>query len=195
MKRTKWLIAAIISAALVAALGSCAKPPVAEVEAAKAAVAKAESDADVPVYAADSLSRAKDSLSRMQKEYDAKKYDAAKTLAQETVQAADKAISDARSNKERVRSSASSTIAAVKAALAETEGALAGAKKNRKVKLDFAAVADELAAVKKTIAAAESDYNGGSFMAAQDKAESAQSKLRDISSRIADAVRAAGKKK
>jgi len=195
MKQMKWTIVALIAVALVAALGSCAKPPVAEAEAAKAAVAKAESDADVPAYAPDSLSRAKDSLSRMQKELDAKKYDAAKSLALETVQAAEKAISDAKTNKERVRSSASSTIAAVKAALSEVEGALAGARRNRAVKLDFAGAAAEIDALKKAVASAESDFNNGAFKIALEKAESAQSKVRDLSSRIADAVRAAGRKK
>ncbi len=195
MKHMKWIAAALISVALVATLGSCAKPPKAEVEAAQAAIAKAESDADVPVYAADSLSRAKDTFARMQKELDAKKYDAAKALAQETVQAADKAIADAKANKERAKSSASSTLSAVKTAIGEAEAALAAAKKTRGVKLDFAAVAEELEAIKRSASSAEADFNNGLYKIALEKAESAQSKLRDLSSRIADAVREAGKKK
>lgn len=195
MKSPKWLIAAFVMAAVAASFSSCAKPPAAEIEAAKAAVSKAESDIDVPIYAADSLARAKEALGRMQQQVDAKKYDAAKASAQEAVQAADKAISDARTNKDRARADASSTIGAVKAGIAEAEGALAAARRNRKVKFDYAGANAELAALKKSIAAAEADYNGNAFRAALDKAESAQSKLRDLSSRIADAVRAAGSKK
>jgi len=195
MKHITWLTAALMSVALVATLGACAQPPKAEVEAAKAAITRAESDADVPVYAADSLARAKDTFARMQKELDAKKYDSAKALAQETVQAADKAISDAKANKDRAKNSAASTLSAVKTAIGEAETALAAAKKTRGVKLDFAAAAEELEGIKKSAAAAEGDFNNGMYKQALEKAESAQSKLRDLSSRIADAVREAGKKK
>jgi hypothetical protein len=195
MKHAKWSIAALISVALAATFVSCAQPPKAEVEAAQAAIARAESDADVPVYAADSLARAKDTYARMQKELDAKKYDAAKSLAQETVQAADKAISDAKSNKERIKSSAATTLSAVKSAIPETEGALASARKTRGVKLDFAAAGSDLENIKRSVAAAEADFNGGSFKTALEKAEGAQSRLRDLNSRIAEAVRAVSRKK
>lgn len=195
MKETKKLVVALISVALVAALASCAKPPKAEIDAAKAAVVKAESDADVPTYAADSLARAKESLAKMQKEFDAKKYDAAKALAKETVQAAEKAVSDAKANKDRAKSSAASLLSSIKAALAEAEGALAAARKTRGVKLDFAASAAEIEAIKKSLASAEADYNGGAFKTALEKAESAQAKLRDLTNRISDAVRAVSRKK
>lgn len=195
MKHITWLTAALISVAFVVTFGSCAQPPKAEVEAAQAAIARAEKDADVPVYAADSLARAKDTFSRMQKELDAKKYDAAKSLAQETVQAADKAIADAKTNKDRAKSSAASTLSAVKTAIGEAEGALAAAKTTRGVKLDFAAVSEEFEAIKKTAASAETDFNNGLYKPSLEKAESVQSKVRDLSSRIADAVRAASKKK
>ena len=195
MKHGSWLTAALISVALVATLGACAKPPKAEVDAAQAAIARAESDADVPVYAADSLARAKDTFSRMRKELDAKKYDAAKALAKETVQAADKAIADAKTNKDRAKNSAASTLGAVKTAIGEAETALAAAKQTRGVKLDFAAVGEELEAIKRSATSAESDFSNGMYKPALEKAESAQSKLRDLSSRIADAVREASRKK
>ena len=47
MNRNKLLHAAVVAIALAAFLGSCAKPPQAEIDAAKEAVAKAESDADL----------------------------------------------------------------------------------------------------------------------------------------------------
>lgn len=195
MKRMKWLIAALSVAALVITLGSCAKPPKAEVDAAVAAVARAEGDADVLMYAPESLARAKDSLAKMQKELEAKKYDAAKALAQETVQSAEKAIADGKSNKERAKSSATSTLSAVKTALDEAEKALAAAKKTRGVKFDFPAAAAEIDALKKSVASAEADFNNGAYKSALEKAESAQSKIRDLMNKIAEAVRAVGKKK
>ncbi len=130
MKTIKLLTLIIISLTLILALGSCAKPPTAEADAARASVAAAESNPDVPMYAANTLSRAKDSLSRMQNELDAKKYDSAKTLALETVKIADEAAAEAKTAKERVKSSASSVFDSLKKNIAETEKALAAAKKN-----------------------------------------------------------------
>jgi len=195
MNRNKLLHAAVVAIALAAFLGSCAKPPQAEIDAAKEAVAKAESDADAPVYAAATLESAKEALSRTLKEAEAKRYDQAKALALETVQIAEKAIADGKTGKERAKASAASTIAAVKTALADAEKALAAARKTRGVKLDFAAVAAELAAAGKTLASAEADFNNGAFKYALEKSESAQSAVRGITGRIADAVRAVSKKK
>lgn len=195
MNRKTMIFTALAAVALVVYLGSCAKPPQAEIDAAKEAVAKAESDADAPVYAAETLASAKDSLSRTLKESEAKRYDQAKALALETVQIAEKAISDGKAGKERAKTSAASTIESVKSDVADAEKALAGARKTRGVKLDFAAVASEIDAVKKNLAAAESDFNNGAYKYALEKAESAQAAIRDITGRISTAVRAVSRKK
>jgi len=195
MKKIKWLSIIIISLTLILALGSCAKPPTAEADAARAAVAAAESNPDVPMYAANTLARAKDSLSRMQNELDAKKYESAKTLALETVKIADEAAAEAKTAKERVKASASSVFDSLKKNIAETEKALAAAGKTRGIKLDFTAASAELAAIKKAMDAAGSDFNSGAFKTSLEKGESAQSRLTALNRLISDAVRDASKKK
>ena len=195
MKFIKSFFVVLISLALVAAMASCSKPPQAEIDAAKAAVARAEADADVGVYAAESLAAAKDSLSRMQKELDAKNYDTTKSLALETVTAAEKAISDAKANKEKARASASSVLAALKNDINETEKALATAKKTRGIKFDFTAAGTELGSIKAVFSSAEKDFNAGSYKKALATGETASSRLRALMRQISDAVRASSKKK
>lgn len=195
MNKIKFLAFAGIALALSVAFGSCAKPPVAEMDAATAAVSRAESDADVVAYAADSLKRAKDSLARMQGEADAKRYDAAKTLALETVQAAEKAIADGKTGKERAKQTATDLVGAIKASLVEAENALASARRTRGVKLDFNSISTEIAEVRNATGAFESDFNAGNYRGAVQKGETLRSKLADIVNRISEAVRAASRKK
>lgn len=187
-------LALVVMLAALAAV-SCAKPPTAEVEAAKAAVARAEQDKDAQVYAPDSLRRATDALARMDAELQAKRYDAVKALAAEAGQAADKAIADGKANKERVKTQATSLSGAVKAALAELDTALAAAKKVRGVKLDFKALDAEVAAQKDAAAAAEGAIGKGEFKQAADAFQAIQARVADIQARIAEAVRAVSKKK
>ncbi|HCM26287.1 MAG: hypothetical protein A2Z99_00865 [Treponema sp. GWB1_62_6] len=195
MNKSKFVAIAGVALSLTLALGSCAKPPVAEMDAATAAVSRAEGDADVVAYAADSLKRAKDSLARMQGEADAKRYDAAKTLALETVQAAEKAIGDGKTGKERAKQTATDLSGTIKASLIEAENALAGARKTRGVRLDFAGIGAEITEAKNSVAAFESDFNSGNYRGAIQKGETLRSKLADIINRISEAVRAASKKK
>lgn len=194
MKKIKVIAIIMISLTLIISMNSCAKPPTAEVDAAKAAVASAESNPDVPMYAADALARAKDSLSKMQKELDAKIYDSAKALALETVKNANAAVADAKAAKERIKSSASSLLDSLKKGLEETEKALTSAKKTRRIKLDFAAVSAEIGTIKKAADSAVSDFNSGAFRTALEKGESVQSSLSALNKLISDAVRAASKK-
>jgi hypothetical protein len=195
MKLMKGILVVLVSLALVGNLISCSKPPQAEIDAAKAAVARAEADVDVGVYAPASLAAAKEALARMEKELDAKQYDATKARALETVAAADKAISDAKENKEKTKSSASSVLNALKNDIVETEKALASAKKTRGAKIDFAAAGTELAAIKTAYASAEKDFNSGSYKTALTNAEAAAARLRALMKQISDAVRATSKKK
>jgi len=195
MKTFKWFALASIATLLLFGFASCAKPPTAEVENAKAAVSKAEQDVNVTRYAPDSLKRAKDTLARMQSELDAKRYDVAKGLALETIQAAEKAIADGKSNMERAKASSADLIKTINASLAEAEKALSAARGVRGIKLDFAALATELTTIKTSIAAAEADSTKGDYKSALEKAQAAQSKIADLTNRISEAVRAASRKK
>jgi flagellin-like hook-associated protein FlgL len=185
----------LIVALVVLVLGACAKPPTAEIEAATAAVAKAEADADAVQYAAPSVARAKDALSRMQAAVAAKQYDSAKTLAQETIQAADKVIADGASAKARARDEATSLLLTVKTALAETADSLAAAARVRGISLDVAGTDREIQAAASVVDAMGADVSAGNYNAAISKGQSVRSTLGTIQQRITSAVQAVSRKK
>jgi hypothetical protein len=189
------LVKPVFAALLILGLFACAKPPQAEIDAAKAAVAKAAANSDVVTYASEALARAQDALSRMQTELTAKHYDKVKTLALEASAAAEKAITEALANKEKVKADAAALIAAMKKALPEAEKTINAAKKIRNTKLDFAALAKSLAGAKTSITQADADFANGNFMAAWNKASAVQTTLADGEKTVADAVQAATKKK
>lgn len=189
------LVRPVLAALLVIGLFACAKPPQAEIDAAKAAVATAAASSDVVTYAPETLARAQDALSRMETELAAKKYDKVKTLALEASAAAAKALTDAAANKEKVKADAAALIAAMKKALPEAEKTVNAAKRIPKTGLDFAALARSLAAAKASLAEADADYANGSFMAAFTKATSVQTALADGERTVNNAVQAATKKK
>jgi hypothetical protein len=185
----------VLAAVLILGLFACAKPPQAEIDAAKAAVAKAAANSDVVTYAPEALARAQDALSRMQTELTAKHYDKVKTLALEASAAAEKAISEALANKEKVKADAAALIAAMKKALPEAEKTIAAAKRIPRTGLDFTALAKALADARTSLAGAEADQANGNFMAALNKASAVQTALADGERTVANAVQAATKKK
>lgn len=194
MSRTKiWVIALITLSVLIVA--ACSKPPTAEMDKAVAAVARAEKDADTVEYAPDGLKRAKDSLTRMQAEAAAKKYDSAKALADETVKAAEKAMADGKTAKTRAKDDATALVGTIKTSLKEVETALEAARKVRGIKFDFAAAAKDIQAAAGTVAAAEADLAVGNYKASLEKGQAVRSVLGTIKNRIAEAVQAVSKKK
>jgi hypothetical protein len=96
-------LALFLAAGTVLLAGGCAKPPTEEMDAASAAVTRAENDPDAVTYAGNSLARAREALNRMSVEADSKRYDAAKSFAAEAIAAADKAISDGRAGAARAK--------------------------------------------------------------------------------------------
>ncbi|OHD20461.1 MAG: hypothetical protein A2Y38_06705 [Spirochaetes bacterium GWB1_59_5] len=189
------IVTAVFAIVAVALAVSCAKPPVAEMEAANQALTKAEADADARLYAPDSLTKARDLIARMKAGSDEKRYDDAKTLAAEAVVAAEKAIQDGVSGKAKAKSDATSLIATVKATLAEVQQAFAAARKVRGIKLDATAVDTGLKEAATTLAGAESDNAKADYKAAIGKAQNTRSSLAALQKLVTDAVQAASRKK
>lgn len=185
----------LIVALAVLVLGACAKPPTAEMDAATAAVAKAEADADAVQYAAPSVARAKDALARMQAAAEAKQYDSAKSLAQETIQAAEKAITDGAVGKNRARDESSALLQTVKTALAEASSSLAAAARIRGIGLDVAGTDREIQAAARIVDAMGADVSAGNYNAALTKGQGVRATLGTIQQRISGAVQAATRKK
>ncbi|MDP3180038.1 MAG: DUF4398 domain-containing protein [Spirochaetaceae bacterium] len=174
---------------------SCARPPQAELNAAKAAVEKASQDPDVERYAAEDLARAREALSRAQTDVQARRYDKAKASALEASAAAAKALADAPAAKARAKDAAAAQIAELKAAIPEAEKLIVSTKKVKTVRLDSAAAAKIIAAAKAALEEAERDYLAGDYIGAQGKAEGAKNSIADLSREISTAVQAATRKK
>jgi hypothetical protein len=175
--------------------GGCAKPPTEEMEAAKAAVTRAENDADAVIYAGNTLARAREALNRMSVEADSKRYDAAKSFATEAVAAADKAVSDGRAGAARAREEASSLITLVRTGISETGDAIQAAWTSGKVGLDYGAINRDLETVRRTADQAEVSLAGNNYQEALDRGRSARAGLSDINQKLSAAATAASRKK
>ena len=197
MRKFSWIIVSAVSALIVTSmLASCGgQVPTADIDAAKAAVAKADADGNTQNYAPDSLAVAKDSLAKTLPAVDAKKYTDAKALAQATVQAANKALADGQTGAAKAKDSATALMGTLNASVTEVENALAGAKKTRGIKLDFTALTKDLNATKAQVSAAQTDVSGNNYKSAIQKGEAARSALAELLNRIAEGVRAASRKK
>jgi hypothetical protein len=174
---------------------ACAKPPVEEMEAATAAVTRAENDADAVTYAGNTLSRARESLNRMTAEADSKRYDAAKSYAAEALAAADKAVADGRAGADRAREEAANLLAAVKTGVTETGGSIRAAQSSGKLGLDFAGINRDFETVRRTVDQAEVSLAGNNVQDALDKGRSARAGLSDINQKLSSAATAASRKK
>jgi len=193
MRLLKRLVPAALAISLI--LVACAKPPQAEIDSAKAQVAKAAQDADVVAYAPETLKRAEEALAKMEAELKAKHYDKVKAFAAEAQAAGIAAFADAKTGKERVKAQASSLIEAIKKALPDAEKTYASAKRVKSAKLDLAAIAKGLAEVKAGFAEVEKAFSDGSYLSARDKAQALQTKLADLVKTMSEAVQATARKK
>ena len=185
----------LIPLALVLALGACAKPPQAEIDGARAAVASAAKNADVVAYAPDTLKSAQDKLAQMETELAARHYDKVKTLAVDAKATADSAANEAAKNKEKAQADASTLIDALKRALPQAQAKIAAARGVRGIKLDFAALSRQITETKAAIADADRDLAAGNFASALQKATAVQNQLNDGEKAVADAVQAAANRK
>ena len=192
MKYLKVLIPVVL---VLLALGACAKPPQADIDAARAAVASAAKNDDVMAYAPDTLKSAQDKLAQMETELGAKHYDKVKTLALDAQATAGSASNDAAKNKEKAQADASTLVDAMKKALPDAEAKIATAKRVRGIKLDFKALGQQLTDAKAAVADAEKDLVAGSFASALQKATAIQAQLNDAEKVASDAVQAASTKK
>jgi hypothetical protein len=176
-------------------VGACAKPPQADIDAARTAVADAAKNADIVAYAPDTLKSAQDKLAQMETELTAKHYDKVKALAQDAKATAGTAASDAAKGKEKAQADATALIAALKQALPEASKKLADARRVRGIKLDFAGLTKQLSDAQAAVADADKDLTDGNFDMALQKAAAVQAQLSDGEKAIADAIQATGNKK
>jgi hypothetical protein len=175
--RKLWVVAigGLVVLAVSILITACAKPPTEEMEAARTAVARAENDPDVAVYAVSTLARAREALSNMEAEALAKRYETARNYAAEAVTNAEKAINDARTAVARAKEDSTNALNALRNAVSETDTAITQGKRNR-LTLNWTQI--------------DSDFQGAQTIAGEAEAAAAADRYRNVVER-ANAARTA----
>jgi uncharacterized membrane protein YccC len=193
MRKFRYVIFAAIIAA--AALTSCAKPPIEEMDNAIAAVSRAENDPDVVNYAANSLLRAREALAQMQAEADAKRYDAARRLAGDAQTLAEKAISDSRAAVIRIKEEADNAVSVMQRALTETNQTLDNARSSRPAGVDIAQLDQDFSVAQNDAGQAVIAQTESRYRDAIDTSQRVRSALSAINSSLSQAVISTSRKK
>jgi len=189
---SKILMCAVL--VLTALVIGCATPPTDEMNNATEAVTRAENDADAVTYAGNSVTRAKDALTRMNQEAAAKRYDAAKSYAAEAIAAAERAINEGRAGAARAKDEASALISQLKPLIAETEQGIEAARA-AKLPLDFYTIDRDFDTAQYYVDEAQAALNGKRYQTAIDRGRSARSGLNDINQMLSTAALATSRKK
>jgi hypothetical protein len=185
----------ILAIALAALISGCAKPPIEEMENAEAALVRAENDPDAMAYGNASIIRARDALANMRAEAAAKRYDAAKTYAQDVITAAERAIADGRTGAQRAREEAAASLNGVRAGLGETQRNIDAAKGVAGIQLDFNGLDGDYASAQNQADQAQSALNAADYKGSLERSQAARSLLGDINARISQASIATSQKK
>jgi hypothetical protein len=184
-----------ITLALTAFMSGCAKPPVEEMENAEAALVRAENDPAAVAYGSPSIARARDAVSNMRTEAAAKRYDAAKTYAQDAITAAERAIADGRTGSQRARDEASAALNGALTSLGETQKNIDTAKDVKGIQLDFDTIDGDYTSARDQTDQAQSSLNTANYRDSLEKSQSARSLLGNINTRISQASIATSQKK
>lgn len=174
--------AAMAAVVLPLLLAGCAKPPQADLDAARTAVEAARS-AGAADYAPESLRQAEDTLAQLETELQAQAQKASFTrsyketarLALATRRAGEQAVTDAASGKETARTEAQSLMAEAQAALDSARTLLSSAPAGKGSQSEIEAMKSDLTGAQTALGEAQSAYEAGRFSEAHTKAEAAKS--------------------
>jgi hypothetical protein len=195
LNNRKTPVICFIMLGLLFAAGGCAQPPTEEMDQAQAALTRAENDPEAVLYAGDSITRARNALTQMRSEAAAKRYDAARTYAQETISAAEKAIADGQAGAQRARDDAAGLMTLLAASVAETETAINAARQVPNSGLDFEALSRDFESARRTFDQAQIANAAGSYKEALEKGQAVRAALSGINARLSEAVMALTRKK
>jgi len=190
----KYFAVLLVVSISVLILAACATPPAEEMNKAQDAVTRAENDPDALSYAPNTLVRAREALTRMQNEANAKRYDAAKNFAAEAIALAEKAIIDGRTGAARAREEAANLISSLSRPLEETTNALRSAQQTENVKTDLDAVSDDLDSTRDAYNEARQDLSNDNYPDAASRAQEVRSQIANINSQLNEAMQSASRK-
>jgi len=165
----------------------CQQPPLEEMENARAAVFRAENDADAVQYSAGFLARARTALSRMQEEADSKRYEAARAHAADAIVAAERAISEGRAAAQRAGGESNSLITTLRTEIEDASRNVNGARYSN-LSLDYDALDRAIVNAHNIADQAEVDQAAGRYQQALDRAGVVRADLAEINQKVAAAV-------
>ena len=181
-------------------LAACAKPPQAEIDAARAALEAASRNADVITYAPDALRRAQEKMNALDDELGLqarrsslrRSYDSAAVLAREATALSVEAVSRAQADKQQVANDAAGLLEEVAAAIPGFESRVWAAKRVPRIKLDVIAplqlVPDQ---ARTAVDDARKDIASGAFAAAKARLMAAKEQLSSSQETITEQTRIA----
>jgi hypothetical protein len=181
----------ILLIALVLVLG-CSRPPTEEMASAREAVFRAENDANAVHYASGTLARARDALRRMEQEADSKRFGAARALATEAQEAAERAISEGRSSADRARMEAGPMVNGLKAEIDDTARNVASAR-YAQMDLDYNALDAAIVRFYNLADQAQAEQSAGRYQNALETARRLRTELSHINQLVAGAAPAVKK--
>jgi hypothetical protein len=193
MKMVNKMVFLSLAATLVFA--SCAKPPVEEMEAATAAVTRAENDPDAKLYAQNSIVRARDSLNNMRAEAEQKHYPQALQLAKDTVELAERAITDGKNAAARLHDEAAAAVRAMENAITETQTTIENARAQRLRGVNFTQIDSDWTAAQLTADQTRIANSGNRYREAIDGSQTVRNQLSNISATISQAAQTLSRKK
>jgi hypothetical protein len=169
---------ALLALALLLLLASCASPPQAEIDAARAALQAAAANADVVPYAPDALRAAQQRLAALETEIAAqakrsafsRTYESAKSLALETVKDAEKSTADAMAAKEAAARDAQALADELTTLIPVFETKVWAARRVPRIKMEIITPIGLVpAAARAAVEDARADMSAGAFAAAKAK--------------------------
>jgi hypothetical protein len=191
---------AFAAAALLTILAGCAKPPQAEIDAARAALDAASRSEDIVTYAPDALRRAQEKMNALEAELAlqarrsafSRRFDAAASLAQETAALATQAGTQAAADKQQVAADAAALIDEVSAAIPSFESKVWAARRVPRIKMDIIAPLQQVPdQARNAVDDARKDIASGAFAAARARLMAAKDQLSSSEETITEQTRIA----
>ena len=176
-------------------ISGCAKAPVAEVDAVRAALADAKT-AEADRYANSEYGTANSSLAAAQSEVEhqnsrfalLRNYDQAKQLLTKAQADAQAAKSAADTNKAQVRSEAESTLQGTQTAIMEAKDLMTKAPKGKEGKAALELINADITMLETSLPEVTNTISSGDFLTARDQAQSKLTKANSIKQELQDVI-------
>lgn len=183
------------SVVFILGLAACSTPPTEKMKEAEDAVIMAESDPDAVAFAGNTLIRARDALTRMQGEADAKRYDTARNFADEAITLADRAIAEGKNATNRAMDEAASLINNLADLISETSNALKAASGVPNLQLDLNPLFNDLNLAQGIYEEALRSFQSENYSDISGKVQTARALLANINNSLSRATQATSRKR